>query len=112
MNISDDDDLPGLLKIKQSLTKLAATDGSSANNGKLKYVEKLYAEIRAARIAGHSFPNIAKAIAAADPEAPKISGSYLSALFRKFDLEWERETGVPALPIGAPRGKRKGKRAA
>lgn len=111
MSISDDDALPGLLKIKQALTTLAAKDGTGASNGKRVYVENLYAEIRAARVAGHSFPEIAKAVAAADPEAPRISATYMAALFREFDLEWERKTGVPALPIGAPRGigKRKGR---
>ena len=112
MNVNDDDKLPGLLKIKSALATLAANPGNSANSGKRAYVEKLYAEIRAARVAGHSFPDIARAIGSADPEAPKISWNYLATLFREIDLEWQRETGVPALPIGAARGKRKGKRAA
>lgn len=113
-NVSDDEALPGLLKIRQALTTLAAKDGDSGRNGKRVYVENLYTEIRAARVAGYSFPAIARAIGNADPEAPKISGTYLATLFREFDLEWERETGVPALPVGRPRGigKRKGRRAA
>jgi hypothetical protein len=113
MSTSDDDALPGLLKIRRALATLAANPGSSANSGKRAYVEKLYAEIRAARVAGHSFPDIARAIGSADPEAPKISWNYLASLFREVDLEWERETGVPALPIGKARGigKRKGRAA-
>lgn len=109
MNISDDDALPGLLKIKSALATLAANIGRSGLGGKQKYVEKLYPEIRAARTAGHSFVAISDAIRKADPEAPRFSASYLSALFRDLDAAWERRTGVPALPVGKPRGRRKGK---
>ena len=30
---------------------------------------------------------------------PKISPTYLAAVFKEVDAEWARETGEPAIPV-------------
>ena len=105
----NEDRLPGLLKARGALSSLASKNGTYARLGAHKYIRALYPEIRAARLAGHSYREIAKKLAEI-PEIPKFTASHLATVFKEVDAEWARETGEPAIPVethAAPRRKAK-----
>ena len=110
----DDERLPGLLKARGALTALAAKpskSGTYARLGAHKYIRALYPEIRAARLAGHSYREIAKKLAEI-PDIPKFTPSHLATVFKEVDAEWAKETGAPAIPVEKhPRPRRAAKAA-
>lgn len=96
----DDERLPGLLKARGALTALAAAAPAKNSGARLcvrEYVRQLYPEIRAARLAGHAFRGISKKLSET-PGVPKISPTYLAAVFADVDVEWAKKTGEPIIP--------------
>lgn len=108
----NEDRLPGLLKARGALSSLAtkpSKNGTYARLGAHKYIRALYPEIRAARLAGHSYKEIVKRLWEI-PEIPKFTASHLATVFKEVDAEWAKETGEPAIPVerhAAPRRKAK-----
>ena len=92
-------DVPGLSRARMALTALAKTPKAShaCNVMKKQLVKTLYAEIRAARIAGYPWKRIHEAIRESRVE-PRMSVTYMVKCFCIVDKEYERETGVKALP--------------
>lgn len=105
-----DFDIPGINFARQALTTLAKNPRS--NKGmtviKTKMIKALYPEIRQARLAGYSWDSISKTIFESGLK-PRISPKFLQRIFREVDLEYEKETGVKALPIEPHFGGRKRK---
>ena len=96
-----EDRYPGILKARGALSSLAtkpSKSGTYARLGAHKYIRALYPEIRAARLAGHSYKEIVKRLWEI-PEIPKFTASHLATVFKKVDAEWARETGEPAIPV-------------
>lgn len=93
-------ELPGLSSARAALTKLGKTPGNmqgpNARGLRRQIVRELYTEIRSSRIAGHSWKKIAKVFAEA--MSVPMSNYCLRTYFNKIDLEYEKETGVAALP--------------
>lgn len=78
---------------------------------KYELVKNLYTEIRAARLAGHSWEVIKNSIRGSVDV--RISVKALAAFFAEIDKRYEAETGVKALPeTGAKRKRGRPKKAA
>lgn len=91
-------EISGVLSCKAALSKLASTP--SKQNTICHYtriVEEMYCEIREARGAGHSWNRICLVLE--ETLRRKITRSSIAIIFRAVDLKYERETGVPALPV-------------
>ena len=107
-----EDGYPGILKARSALANMSMRPSKSsryARTGSHKYIRELYPEIRAARLAGHSYKEIVKRLWEI-PEIPKFTASHLATVFKEVDAEWSRETGEPAIPVethAAPRRKAK-----
>lgn len=101
-------DLPGINFARQALTALAKKPRSSKGMSVIKanMIKALYPEIRQARLAGYSWDSITKAIFESGLK-PQISQKFLQRIFREVDLEYEKETGVKALPIERGRKRKK-----
>ena len=96
-----EDGYPGILKARSVLASLSTKPSKSsryARTGSHKYIRELYPEIRAARLAGHSYKEIVKRLWEI-PEIPKFTASHLATVFKEVDAEWARETGEPAIPV-------------
>lgn len=108
-----DFDMPGIGKARVGLTELARSPARRGGCSKVKYelVKELYTEIRAARIAGHSWEVIKNSIRGSVDV--RISVKALAAFFAEIDKRYEAETGVKALPeTGAKRKRGRPKKAA
>lgn len=104
-----DFDLPGLGKARMKLTEMSRNPtNSSVASDMLKenLIKELYTEIRAARIAGHSWASIRMAILS--DVNMRISRDCISETFAKLDKTYEEETGVKALPRNRNGGSKKG----
>lgn len=110
-----DFDIPGLGYARQALTKLAKGPAPSSSKTltmtKWAMIRELYAELRAARLAGHSWYKIDKALRESGLK-PYMSTSFISRAFHAIDLEYEKETGVKALPREAAKGGKRRKKEA
>lgn len=99
-------------KTRAALGQMAAVPRKGqiySRNEKRRFVGEIYAEVRAARLAGYTWEDIAKCVRVSAPIA--ISSAMLTCLFREWDLHYEAETGEPALPL-SPRAAEKEKRRA
>lgn len=101
-----DFDMPGIGKARMGLTELARSPARRGGCSKVKYelVKGLYTEIRAARIAGHSWEVIKNSIRGSVDV--RISVKALAAFFAEIDKRYEAETGVKALPETGAKRKR------
>ena len=88
----------GLGKARMQLTELAKIGGRHDNAPKVKIIEELYVEIRAARSTECSWIRIRKALVQNIKDL-KISAPKLCEMFHKIDVKYEKETGEPALPV-------------
>lgn len=91
-----DFDIPGIGQARMNLALLADTPVVGQSEIKRELINELYVEIRAARIAGHSWRAVAEAINSA--VKMKISKEMIVSYFRELDKKYEEETGVRALP--------------
>lgn len=91
-----DFDIPGIGQARMNLALLADTPVVGQSEIKRALIDELYVEIRAARIAGHSWRAVAEAINSA--VKMKISKEMIVSYFRELDKKYEAETGVRALP--------------
>lgn len=90
--------ISGVLSCKAALSKLASTPSKqNTMSHYTRIVEEMYCEIREARGAGHSWNRICLVIE--ESLRRKITRSSIAIIFRAVDLKYERETGVPALPV-------------
>lgn len=108
-----DFDMPGIGKARMGLTELARSPARRGGCAAVKYelVKNLYTEIRAARLAGHSWEVIKNSIRGSVDV--RISVKALAAFFAEIDKRYEAETGVKALPeTGAKRKRGRPKKAA
>ena len=99
-------DVPGLGRARMALTEMAKKPQTSRRDSRIKImlVRSLYTEIRAARLAGHSWREINESIRSTGIK-PLISNQFLSEKFHQIDKEYENNTGVKALPVDpAPSG--------
>lgn len=93
-----DFDMPGLGKARTALTSLAQNPARKGNDEiKRALIKDLYTEIRAARIAGHTWRSIRVAILS--NMNLKISEGFLMEAFIEQDKRYEKETGIKALPV-------------
>lgn len=102
-------DIEGLGFARMALTELAKNPKKSAGKDisiQRGIVESLYTEIRAARLAGHTWREIHAAVR--ENVKVAISCSLLTRLFGELDKKYEDETGVKALPREKP-GRKKNK---
>lgn len=102
-------DIPGLNSARALLTKMGKTRGNMQGWGRSEMikgiVQELYPEIRAARIAGHSWKKISEAL---DSTILMPMSDYaLRKYFAIVDREYEKETGIAALPVKDGRRKNK-----
>ena len=111
-----DFDMPGIGRARMGLTELARSPssrshGESVQRVKRELVKELYTEIRAARLAGHPWKTIQKAVV--KEIRVSISAPTLAKFFHEIDKRYEAETGVKALPeTGAKRKRGRPKKAA
>lgn len=102
-------DLPGIGKARMRLTELSRNPikrGCTSDSVKHDLVEALYAEIREARIAGHSWKRIRAAIV--QDLNLNVSPNYVSETFTRIDKMHEEKTGVKALSSNRKGGRKKG----
>lgn len=92
-------DAPGLNQARRLLTSLAKAPKASyaGQNIKLALIKALYPEIRAARLAGYSWRSIHKTLREANAQ-PHMSLNLMCDYFCAIDKQYEKETGVKALP--------------
>ncbi|MDO4561428.1 MAG: hypothetical protein Q4C86_10815 [bacterium] len=105
----DDFEIPGIGKARMKLTDLSRNPtGKSrvADDVKEKLIKELYVEIRAARMAGHTWKSIRAAIVS-DINL-KISEICVNRMFTQLDKEYKAETGVAALPNQSRGGHKRG----
>lgn len=102
-----DFDMPGIGKVRMALTQLAKEPAKNGDNGGIKraLIHELYSEIRAARMAGHSWKKIREAIC--QDINIRLSEPTLVLFFSEIDKEYEIKTGVKALPQRAPQKQKK-----
>lgn len=108
-----DFDMPGIGRARMGLTELARSPARRGGCAAVKraLVKELYTEIRAARLAGHSWEVIKNSIRGSVDV--RISVKALAAFFAEIDKRYEAETGVKALPeTGVKRGRGRPKKAA
>lgn len=100
-------DVTGLGRARMALTELARNPRASRGQEQLKtqLIESLYTEIRAARMAGHSWEKIMESIRKSGV-AVRFSLLFLRKSFAEIDKRYEKETGVKALPAET-RGRKK-----
>jgi len=100
-------DIPGLGKARMALTELARNPHASRGQEQMKtqFIESLYTEIRAARMAGHSWKKIMESIWKSGVSV-RFSASFFRKSFAEIDKRYEKETGVKALPAET-RGRKK-----
>lgn len=104
-----DFDIPGIGKARMKLTEMSRNPtGKSrvADDIKKRLIKELYVEIRAARMAGHTWRSIRAAIVS-DINL-KISEVCVNRMFTRLDKEYEAETGVAALPNQSRGGRKRG----
>ncbi|OUO94719.1 hypothetical protein [Cloacibacillus sp. An23] len=101
-----DFDMPGLGRARMGLTELARSPAKRGGCNAVKYelVKELYSEIRAARLAGHSWLVIKNSIRS--NVNVLISEKALAEFFAEIDKRYEAETGVKALPETGAKRKR------
>ena len=101
-----DFDMPGIGRARMGLTELARSPARRGGCAAVKYelVKNLYTEIRAARLAGHSWEVIKNSIRGSVDV--RISVKALAAFFTEIDKRYEAETGVKALPEKGAKRKR------
>ncbi|WP_281679795.1 hypothetical protein [Synergistes jonesii] len=101
-------DVPGLGKARMALTELARSPRASRGQEQMKtqLVESLYTEIRAARMAGHSWKKNMESIRKGGV-AVRFSPIFLRKSFAEIDKRYEKETGVKALPAETRSRKKK-----
>lgn len=94
-----DFDVPNIGKARAALTALAKEERTSKGMAwaKTQLIRTLYTEIRQARLAGHSWRGIHLAIRSSNV-TPKMSLNFMRNTFRQIDKQFEKETGVKALP--------------
>ncbi len=94
-------DIPGLSSARAALTKLGKTRGNMLGWGRTEIrkeiVRELYTEIRAARITGHSWKKITESLDST--LSTPMSNFALRKYFTLVDREYEKETGIAALPV-------------
>lgn len=108
-----DFDMPGIGRARMGLTELARSPARRGGCAAVKraLVKELYTEIRAARLAGHSWKTIQKSIV--KEISVSISPPTLASFFNEIDKRYEAETGVKALPeTGVKRKRGRPKKAA
>ena len=111
-----DFDMPGIGRARMGLTELSKSPSyrsgaESFRKIKRELVDALYTEIRAARLAGHSWKSIHKVIIS--NVTVGISVDLLAKFFNEIDKRYEAEPGVKALPrSGAKRKRGRPKKAA
>lgn len=108
-----DFDMPGMGRARMGLTDLARSPARRGGCAAVKraLVKELYTEIRAARLAGHSWEVIKNSIRGSVDV--RISVKALAKFFAEIDRRYEAETGVMALPeTGAKRKRGRPKKAA
>ena len=108
-----DFDMPGIGRARMGLTELARSPARRGGCSAVKraLVQELYTEIRAARLAGHPWKTIQKAVV--KEIRVSISAPTLPKFFHEIDKHYEAETGVKALPeTGAKRKRGRPKKAA
>ncbi len=100
-------DVPGLGRARMALTELARSPRASYGQKQMKtqLIESLYTEIRAARMAGHSWKKIMESIRKSGVVV-RFSPAFLQKSFAEIDKRYEKETGVKALPAET-RGRKK-----
>ena len=90
-------DLPALEKVRAAIRTMAANPpGRSALGIPMALVRELYAEIREAKLVGHTWPAIRDAIQ--KNCGIRIAVSTINRNFGLIDEEWSKKTGVPPLP--------------
>jgi len=98
--------MPGIGRVRMALTKLANEPSVKGNEDiKKALIKALYTEIRAARIAGHSWNKVREAILA--DVSIRLSEQALVRYFAEVDKEYEERTGVKALPMRVSQIRRK-----
>ncbi len=98
-------EIEGALSCKAALAKLAKTPPHQRARGMYAMLAKeFYAEIREAKLAGHSWTKIAEEMS--KPLKRELNKSSLINEFRRVDRWYEQETGVPAIEE-RKRGRRK-----
>ena len=108
-----DFDMPGIGRARMGLTELARSPARRGGCSAVKraLVQELYTEIRAARLAWHSWEVIKNSIRGSVDV--RISVKALAAFFAEIDKRYEAETGVKALPeTGAKRKRGRPRKAA
>ena len=106
-----DFDVPNIGKARAALTALAKEPrpSRSMSIAKTQLVRALYTEIRQARLAGHTWREIYIAVRDSNV-SPRMSVGFLTQKFHEIDKQFERETGVKALPTDPGRGKASSKK--
>ena len=101
-------DVPGLGRARMALTELARNPRASYGQKQLKtqLIESLYTEIRAARMAGHSWKRIRAAVSESGVVV-RFPVGFLQKSFAEIDKRYEKETGVKALPPATRRREKK-----
>ncbi|KEJ91113.1 hypothetical protein [Synergistes jonesii] len=101
-------DVPGLGRARMALTELARNPRASYGQKQLKtqLIESLYTEIRAARMAGHTWKKIMESIRKSGVVI-RFSLVFLQKSFAEIDKRYEKETGVKALPPATCRREKK-----
>jgi len=91
-------EVEGIDKARMMLKNLAANPptGGVSRGLPMRICRDLYAEIREARAAGHTWPAIRETIHKAT--GVRMGVSTLNRNFYSIDREWAKETGVPMLP--------------
>lgn len=98
-------DCEGIGFARQALKALATSPVTNSRSGlSQKVIKELYTEIRAARIAGHSWNSIRKSIIGSMKIS--ISAPAIKKHFVTLDYQYAAETGVSPIepPLNRPKG--------
>lgn len=102
-------DIEGLGRARMDIAALAKSPVNSPRSElRHKLVDALYTEIRAARIAGHSWQKIKDAITA--NVNIRISAQALRDFFAELDHAYAKETGTTAIEPLKSKGKKRTKK--